>query len=182
VSELIAFVFRDQYRAPEVLNELRRREWAWGRDLDEAVAITVDQRGHSRVHLSVDPTRGETGSWARLWSSLLNRSLLLPLNEVMVNAVNCFSARAKHLSPPTGQSIDETPEAKWWRDSLGSNGDFQRDIAALMLPKGSAIFILLRTDSAPVVLSQLRNYGDTLVHTSVSKIQDEKLSAILALD
>jgi uncharacterized membrane protein len=179
VSELIAFVFRDQYRAPEVLNELRRREWCWTRDLDEAIAITVDHTGRSRVHLSVDPTKDQTSSWARLWSSLLNKTLFLPLTEVMVDAVNCFSTKAHHLSLPA-QGFEETPEAKWWRESLGPNGNFQRDVAALMVPRGSAIFLLLRADSAPVVLNQLRNYGDTLVHTSVNQVQDEKLDAILA--
>lgn len=180
MSEVIAFVFRDQFRAPEVLNELRRREWSWCRDLDNAVAITIDQTGHSRVHLSVDPTKGDTSNWAKLWSSLLNRTLFVPLTEVMVEAANCFSSRASHLSLGQ-QGLEETAEAKWWRESLGPSADFQRDIAALMHFSGSAIFILLRSDSAPVVLNQLRNYGDTLIHTSVSKIQDDKLDVMLAL-
>ena len=179
MSELIAFVFRDQYRAPEVLNELRRREWVWSQDLDEAIAITVDHKGHSRIHLSVDPTLDETSNWARLWSSLLNKTLFFPLTEVMVDAVNCFSFKA-HLLSLSGHGLDETPETKWWRETLGSNGDFQRDVAALMYPRGSALFMLLRADSAPVVLNQLRNYGDTLLHTRVSEIQDEKLETILA--
>lgn len=179
MSELIAFVFRDQYRAPEVLNELRRRDWTWAKDLDEAIAITVDHLGRSRVHLTVDPTTNQTSNWARLWSSLLNKTLFFPLTEVMVDAVNCFSFKAHHLSAP-GQDLDDTPEAKWWHETLRPNEDFQRDVAALMYPRGSALFMLLRADSAPVVLNQLRNYGDTLVHTRVSEIQDEKLDAMLA--
>ena len=58
--------------------------------------------------------------------------------------------------------------------------NFQRDVAALMAPHGSAIFLLLRAENAPVVLKQLRNYGDTIVHTSVSSEQDNKMLAMLA--
>jgi len=58
--------------------------------------------------------------------------------------------------------------------------NFQRDVAALMAPHGSAIFLLLRAGNAPVVLKQLRNYGDTIVHTSVSSEQDNKMLTMLA--
>ena len=52
VSELVAFIFRDQLRAPEVLNELRQCDFAWSKDLDEAVAVTLDDEGKVRVQLS----------------------------------------------------------------------------------------------------------------------------------
>ena len=80
MSELVAFVFRDQFRAPEVLNELRRREWPWVRDLDEAVAVTLNEDGKARVHLSLDLSTYEGAGWARLWGSLL-RNLVPATNR-----------------------------------------------------------------------------------------------------
>jgi uncharacterized membrane protein len=74
VSELVAFVFRDQFRAPEVLNELRRREWEWVRDLDEAVTVTLNEQGKARVQLSVDPLTCQGGGWARLMGFFLERN------------------------------------------------------------------------------------------------------------
>ena len=157
VSELVAFVFRDQFRAPEVLNELRRREFSWSRDLDEAVAVTLDERGKARVQLSIDISSYNGGGWARLWGSLLSSTLFMP-------------------SP-----FDETArECGWWQEALASSVNFKRDVAALMEPSGSAIFMLLRAVEAPVVLKQLRNYGDTIVHTSLSSEQDKKMLALLA--
>jgi len=50
-----------------------------------------------------------------------------------------------------------------------------------MEPSGSAIFMLLRNADAPVVLKQLRTYGDTIVHTSLSLEQDKKMLALFAL-
>jgi uncharacterized membrane protein len=181
VSELIAFVFRDQYRAPEVLNELRRRDWQWVRDLDDAVVITLNDVGKARVHLSVDLATFETAQWARLWGSLLNSTLFLPFTEVMVDAANGMSMSAQRLATAAQQDREETFETQWWRESLEHAANFKRDVAALMVPHGSAIFILLRTASAPTVLKQLGNYGDTIVHTTVSSEQDSKMLARLAV-
>ena len=180
MSELIAFVFRDQYRAPEVLNELRRRDWPWVKDLEDAVVITLNEAGKARVHLSVDLATFETARWARLWSSLLNSTLFLPLTEVMVEAADGLSANGQRPAATTKSDREETFETKWWRDSLEHATNFKRDVAALMVPHGSAIFILLRTAGAPTVLNQLGNYGDTIVHTAVSSEQDNKILSRLA--
>lgn len=180
MSDLIAFVFRDQFRAPEVLNELRRRDWIWVRDLDEAVAVTVNEHGRARVQLSIDPCTYDGAGWARIWGSLLSTTLFLPLTEVMVKAADGLA----HLPRPSldhPRRPDEvTIEAQWWRDSLEPANDFKRDVAALMASNASAIFMLLRAPNTAVVLKQLSNYGDTIVHTPVSLEQDAKLHAMLA--
>lgn len=179
VSDLVAFVFKDQFRAPEVLNELRRREWTWVRDLDEAVAVTVNEHGKARVQLSVDPCTREAASWARLWGSLLSSTLFVPLTEVMVRAVD-------GVATWPGPALDQrqpgeaTVEAQWWRESLAAANNFRRDVGALMSANASAIFMLLRARNAAAVLNQLSDYGDMIVHTPVSPEQDEKLSALLA--
>lgn len=182
VSDLVAFVFRDQFRAPEVLNELRRRDWTWVRDLDEAVAVTVNEDGKTRVQLSVDPSTGDGASWARLWGSLLSSTLFMPLTEVMVEAVDgltFFPEQPWHQRRPPGESI---VESQWWCDSLEAANNFKRDVAALMTGNASAIFMLLRNGNTAAVLRQLSNYGDTIVHTSLSKEQDKKLLDVLDND
>ena len=177
MSELIAFVFRDQYRAPEVLNELRRREWPWVRDLDDAVVITLNENGKTRVQLNIDLSTYEAVGWARLWGSLLDTTLFLPLAELIVAAADGIALPDR----PSGTSRhnSESVEARWWRESLEHSENFKRDVAALMLRNGSAIFMLLRTSPATKVLHQLGNYGDTFVHTSISGEQDDKMQAIL---
>jgi len=181
VSELIAFVFRDQYRAPEVLNELRRRDWPWVRDLDDAVVITLNEKGKARAQLNVDLSTGEAVRWARLWSSLLNTTLFLPLADLIVEAAGEIAVPGKP-SVPLKQTSPETVEARWWREALEHSGNFKRDVASLMNANGSAIFILLRATDATKVLKQLGNYGDTIVHTSISSKHDEAIHAILGGD
>jgi len=180
VSELVVFVFRDQYRAPEVLNELRRRDWPWVRDLDDAVAVTLNEDGHARVHLSIDLSKCEAAGWARMWSSLLGNTLFLPLTEVMVEAADGMRYSPRNANGQGNACAERDGETKWWRDSLDLPPDFKRDVAALIGPSGSAIFMLLRAATVPVALKQLCNYGNTILHTSLSAEQDDKMLAMLA--
>ena len=178
MSELIAFVFRDQYRASEVLNELRRREWPWVQDLADAVVITFNDNGQARAQLTVDLCTGEAAPWARFWGSLLNTTLFLPRAEVIVEAADGIDT-ASDLSPASRQNSHATSEAQWWRESLQHSQNFKRDTAALMNTNGSAIFLWLRTADPSKVLQLLRNYGDTILHTSIVSEQDKKMQALL---
>ena len=177
----MAFVFRDQFRAPEVLNELRRRDFSWSKDLDEAVAVTLSEEGKARVQVSVDLSNYDGVGWARLWASLLSSTLFMAGAEAIVEAAKglAFSnTKTRERSRPVNGF---SAESSWWQEALASSINFQRDIAALMQPSGSAIFMLLRAGDARVVLKQLRNYGDTILHTSVSTEQDKKMLALLAI-
>ena len=180
MSALVAFVFKDQFRAPEVLNELRRRNWTWVRDLDEAVAVTVNEHGKARVQLSVDPSTRDGASWARLWGSLLSSTLFMPLTEVMVKAADGLTFLPKQPRDQRRPPDESVVESQWWCDSLEPANDFKRDVAALMAGNSSAIFMLLRAQDTAAILRQLSNYGNTIVHTSLSKEQDKKLLELLA--
>ena len=183
MSELVAFVFRDQFRAPEVLNELRRRDYSWGKDLDEAVAVTLNADGKARVQLTIDISTYEGAGWAKLWGSLLNSTLFLPATAAMVEAADglAFSNQPALKQALKRQMNGQSPESGWWKEALARSNNFQRDVAALMEPSGSVIFMLLRNADAPMILKQLRNYGDTIIHTSLSSEQDKKMLALLAL-
>jgi uncharacterized membrane protein len=181
VSELVAFVFRDQFRAPEVLNELRRRDWCWVKDLDEAVAVTLNESGKARVHLSVDLSTCKGAGWARLWGSLLSSTLFTPVTELMVNATRGVTLQSNE-GLCLGTNNGTTQEGSWWQHALERSEDFKRDVAALIAPSSSAIFMLLRAADAPLILRQLGNYGDTIIHTSLSSEHDETMLALLASD
>ena len=181
MSELVAFVFRDQFRAPEVLNELRRRDWCWVRDLDEAVVVTLNESGRARVHLSVDLSTYKGAGWARLWGSLLTSTLFMPVTDLMVETTNGLTL-AGHGNAVVGVATRLTREGTWWQQALKQSDDFKRDVAALIGPSGSAIFMLLKTADAPLILKQLGNYGDTIIHTSLSSEHDETMLALLGTD
>lgn len=179
VSELIVLAFRDQYRAAEVLNDLKRREWEWVRDLDDAVAIAMGPDGRARVQLSVDLSNGEAAGWARLWGSLLSVTLFRPTVGVMVDAANGVSAAVR--ANGSHENRTTLPDGKWWRDCLHISESFVRDVAAVVKPGGSAIFMLLRIQNVPIALEQLRNYSNTLLHTSLTVEQEKEMNAVLTV-
>lgn len=180
MSELAVFVFRDQYRAPEVLNELRRRGWEWVGDLNDAVAVTLDKKGKAKVHLSVDLSTNGANAWARMWASLLGVTLFLPLTDVMAEAVDRMAFTSGALTDGSRNAHTLLPDARWWKECLRLPDDFLRDIGAVIKPGDSAIFMLLRVNNLQIVMQQLRNYGDTLIHTSLGPEQDEQMNAMLA--
>jgi uncharacterized membrane protein len=179
VSELVVLIFTDRYRAPEVLNELRRRDGLWSQDLDRAVAVALDSEARASVHLSVDLSKREAVGWARIWGSLLNSALFVPLTEGMVEAVDEVTVPLRRIGPSSPKDGKESCEAKWWRESLHDSENFKRDLSALVTANSSAILMMLRTPRISKVLESLRNYGNTIVHTTVSTAQDDKLSVML---
>jgi len=179
VSELVVFIFTDRYRAPEVLNELRRRAGLWSQDLDRAVAITLDSEANASVHMSVDLSKREAGGWARIWGSLLNSALFVPLTAGLIEAADEVAFPSKRVGPSSPKDGEESCEARWWHDSLQDSENFKRDLSALITANSSAILMMLRTPKVSKVLENLRNYGSTIVHTTISTAQDERLRAML---
>jgi uncharacterized membrane protein len=179
VSELVAFIFTDRYRAPEVLNELRRRNGPWSQDVDRAVAVTLDSEARASVHMSVDLSKGKAVEWARIWGALLNSALFVPLTRAMVEAADEVTRPSRRISYTPLNDREESLETRWWRESLADSENFQRDLSASITANSSAILMMLRTPKVSKVLENLRNYGSTIVHTTISTAQDEKLRAIL---
>ena len=74
---------------------------------------------------------------------------------------------------------EECSEIKWWRDVFAKSENFRRDVSALVSSNSSAIIMLLRDIKASDALIRLRNYGNTIIHTSLSEEQDRKLDELL---
>ena len=179
MSELVVFIFTDQYRAPEVLNELRRREGTWTRDLDRAVVLRLDAEARASVQMSVDLSKREGVGWARIWGALLNSALFVPITQGMVEAAGEVSLPPRRIRTSPLKAGEESCEARWWRESLADSENFQRDLSASITADSSAILMMLRMAQVSKALAKLRNYGSTIVHTTISSAQDDKLSALL---
>ena len=180
MSELIVVAFRDQYRAAEVLNELRRREWDWACDLDDAVTVTLDGNGRVRIQLNVDLSPGETARWIDLWRSLLSITLFMPtLGSLAASRIQTPGSVTGNGGPSKSAGIQ--CDAAWWKEDFRISEAFLRDVGAVVKPESSAIFMLLYTEQIFPVLRQLHNYGNMIIHTTLTPEQDEKLGAVLAL-
>ena len=182
LSELIAIIFKDQYRASEVLNDLQRREWDWGADLDQAVVVRHTEKEEYKVLFSFDPMTETGGSWARLWGSLLSLVLFDPLTEGIVQTVASFSEASGAPARLDFDKQKRLPDVKWWRERLRLSKEFVRDVGAMVQPGDSALVALLHADRPGFVFQQLRNYGGTLVHTRLTAEQDWQLQHALSGD
>jgi uncharacterized membrane protein len=171
-------LFKDQLRAPEVLNELRRRECRWGEELNKALVLTLNVNGQVKAEISLDPTGCELNSWIKLWSSLLGGALFIHGAHVLVETAEGLAC-ATPTDCPLTRSRNSGPEFKWWRDSVRLSDDFRRDLAAALSTGGSAIFILFQFDRAAVVLPHLRTFGDTILHTVLTPEQDDELAKLI---
>ena len=182
MSAMIVVAFRDAHRAAEVLVELRRREWDWVADLDHAVVVGWNPRGSLRVQLDADPTSRDGGGWSRVWGALLHSALFLPNTDGILDAVGNLAADPGTCLGAGGASGKGAAlNANWWRKNLRIPGEFIRDIGAVIQPGDSAVFMFLQTPKIVSVLKQLRNYGGTLLHSSLSQEQEETLKEALAL-
>ena len=179
MSELVVFIFSDRYRAPEVLNELRRRNGLWSQDVDRAIAVTLDAESKAIVHMSIDLSKREGVGWARVWGALMKTALFVPITEVMVEAVDKVACPSVQVGCSLIIPGDECGELKWWRDVFETSDNFRRDVSSLINPNSSAILIILTMPDVSSALAQLRNYGSTIVHTTISPALDETLQGIL---
>ena len=175
MSELIVVSFRDQFRAVDVLNELRQRNWLWVGDLEDAVAVRLDDAGHAKVQLSVDLSGRETVTWAGIWGSLLSVVLYLPTAEIMAEAADGVGHRMSREPEFLRSPIGTYPNASWWRDELGISDEFLRDVGAVIQTGTSAILMIVRTQEVLTVLRQLYDYGSLVIHTTLTPEQDEKM-------
>ena len=129
--------------------------------------------------MSVDLSKGEAGGWARIWGALLNSTLFVPLTGGMVAAADEVAVSSRRIRPSSLKDREESCEARWWRESLENSENFQRDLSASITANSSVILMMLRTPRISKALENLRNYGSTIVHTTITTAQDEKLRAIL---
>jgi uncharacterized membrane protein len=160
LSELVVLGFSDRHRAEEVLGQLRRLDFSWAADLENAVAVEVGARGELtlRHSLVVDPAFADS---APAW-----RALLVAIQPPATPPKYASRERAR-------ESKALNDEASLWQRELMANADFLRDLGAVLRPADSAIFTVVTDADAAVRV--LRGYSSVLLRTSLTEAQARKL-------
>ena len=179
MAQLIVVGFKkDMYRASEVLNELQAMDDDWVVDLHDAVAVYRDYNGKLRVDQSYQMTTGEGAGWGGLWGSLIGLTLAIPFTggaTAPAAAVLAASAAAGGALGAGAGAID----ASWWKDEFGIPDDFVKQVGTLIQPGDSAIYALLRTANPDIVADEFRGYGGTILTTTLSRGQQQKVESVL---
>jgi uncharacterized membrane protein len=174
--DLIVVSFPGRYRAAQVLTELRQRG-ARIFDLDEAITVSWEDRRNFIVQQSINLSREEGTRWARIWGAFIKATLFQPFTERLSAAAATVAGREN------GRVNVETPALTrdWWISDVGIPEDFVRDVGALVQPGESAIITVAEEFEPRVALDTLRDCGGSLIYTSLSGEQVDKVKRELAV-
>jgi len=180
MSQLIVVGFKqDMYRASAVLNKLCGMDDDWLVDLRDAVAVYRDHKGKLRIDQSYQMTTGEGAGWGVFWGSLIGALIALPFTGGASGAVLAGTLAAGVLGGGVLGAAGGALDAGWWKDEFGIPEEFVKGTGAMVQPGDSAILALVRTVDPERVAEQFRGSGGTVLQTTLTKEQTEKVQAIL---
>jgi len=167
MSDLIVLGFKDQFQADKVLAEINELEHEHLVDLEDAAVVIRGKNGKVKIRQTHDITGASTatGFW---WGGLIG----LLAGWIVLNPLLGWVAGAgvgSLFGWIEGKTID-----------LGINDDFMKQLGETLTPESSAIFVLVRSATVDRVLEDLRKYGGKLLHTSLSKEDEDKLREALS--
>ncbi len=127
--------------------------------MEDAVAVIEDEEGKVRLDQAVDlmPTGAVAGG---LWGTLIGALFFAPLLGMALGAA----------SGALGGKLSD----------YGIEDQFARDLGAQLQPSTSALFVLVRKVTPDKVLEELRQYGGTVLRTSLTRDAEERLQAALS--
>jgi uncharacterized membrane protein len=128
--------------------------------------VVRDRNGAVRLKQAVNLVgvgAASGGAWGALWGTLIGLLFLNPLAGLLTGAA--LGAGAGALSAAlSGYGIDD---------------EFIRSLGSTIEPGSSALFTLVRRATFDKVLDELRPFGGTILRTSLSREQEERLKKAL---
>lgn len=160
MSSLIAIVFNDESTAFEMRAALARMQKQYLLEMEDAVVVTRDPNGKTKLHQAVSlTTAGAVGG--AFWGLLIG---MLFLNPILGAAVG---AGAGALSGKFA--------------NLGLDDNMMKDIGRSLTPGSSALFVLLRKATPDKVLDGLKQFAGKgrVFQTSLDKDDEKSLREAL---
>ncbi|MDH5666591.1 MAG: DUF1269 domain-containing protein [Nitrospira sp.] len=172
MSELVCIAFKDSGTADQMLNELRAMETGYVPDLEDAVIVVRDKDGKVHLKQCVDVFGSATHGVALgvLWGSLMGLLFMNPIAGLLAS----FAGGAG------GGAISLAAEECGLLSDYGIPDNFIKALGATLVPGSSAIFLLIRNFEEDELLSRISNHEGTILKTSLSKEQEERLRLALA--
>jgi uncharacterized membrane protein len=157
MSDLIVVGFKDEFKADEVMSELRRLQSEYLVDLEDAAVVIRNQDGKVKIKQAQElvATGAISGGY---WGLLLGIIFFNPLFALAGAAAGALSGALS---------------------DIGINDDFMRDLGSTIEPGSSAIFVLVKKSTPDRVLADLSKFEGKVLRTSLSKEDETKLQAAL---
>ncbi len=167
MSDLVCVAYKERDTADQVLNELRQLQVEHLIDLEDACVVVRDESGKVHLKQAVNLTAmgAASGSlWGGLLGLLVGVMFLNPLLGWLGGAA--IGAGSGALS---GKLAD-----------YGINDEFIKSLGSTIQPGTSALFVLVRKVTPEKVLPHVAKFGGTILKTSLSPEQDERIRKALA--
>ena len=158
MSDLIVVGFKDEFKADEVMNELRRLQSEYLVDLEDAAVVVRNQEGKVKIKQAQELVAAGalSGSY---WGLLLSVLFFNPIFALVGAAAGALSGALS---------------------DIGIDDNFMRDLGSTIEPGTSAIFVLVRKSTPDRVLADLSKFEGKVLRTSLSKEDEAKLQAALS--
>ena len=158
MADLVVIEYDDEYKALEVRLTLLKLQQDYLIDMEDAVVAVKDAKGKVKLHQPLNLT---TIGAARggMWGALIG---LLFMNPLLGAAVGAAAGGV------SGALTD-----------IGINNDFMKKISEGFKPGTSALFVLVRSSTPDKVVEEIKQYGGTVLQTSLSNEEEAKLQAAL---
>lgn len=158
MSTFVSIAYDDLHKAQEVRLAMVKLQKEYLIDLEDAVVAVKNEEGKIKLHQSVNLTAAGALSGG-FWGTLIGMLFLNPLLGAAVGA----SAGAV-----SGALTD-----------IGIDDDFMKKLAEDLKPNSSVLFVLVRKATPDKVVEEIKQFGGTLLQTSLSHDDEAKLQAAL---
>ena len=165
MSNLVAIAYPDEHQAAEVMEVMARlhEEGILGEesiiDLEDAAAVSKDDEGRIKLEGAISRTAAGAAS-GLFFGSLIGLVFFMPMLGML------FGAAAGALA---GKFAD-----------LQNVDDFVIQVGDNMPPGSSAILMLVRKADPEKALTELRQYGGTVIRTTLPDDAEARIRAALA--
>jgi uncharacterized membrane protein len=158
MSDLIVVGFKDEFKADEVMNELRKLQSQYLVDLEDAAVVVRNQEGKVKIKQAQElvAAGAVSGSY---WGILLSVIFFNPIFALVGAAAGALSGALS---------------------DIGIDDNFMRDLGSTIEPGTSAIFVLVRKSTPDRVLEDLSKFEGKVLRTSLSKEDEAKLQEALS--
>lgn len=160
MADLVVIEYDDEFKALEVRLTLLKLQKEYLIDMADAVVAIKDASGKVKLHQAVNMT-AVGASRGGLWGTLVGVLFLGPFFGVGTLAGAAAGAVSGALT------------------DIGINNDFMKKLGEGFQPGTSALFVLVRSATSDKVVEEIKEYGGTVLQTSLSHEQQEKLQAAL---
>jgi len=158
MSDLIVIGYDDEKTAETVLDDLLGMEKDYLVDLEDAAVVWRNQKGH--VHVRTRHHYVGAGTLTGMfWGFLVGLLFLQPL------AGTALGGLVGLVAGGAGE--------------LGMDEEFKDEVGSLVQPGKSAVMAVVRKATPDKVLEELSRYGGTVLRTSLTHADEDKLAESL---